>query len=433
MPGAIRRRNRQTTDIWPGFVDALATLLMVIIFLLMIFVLAQFVLSHALSGRDEALLRIQSELTELTDLLALERRANADLRLNAAVMSEELQASVKSRDDLSEKVRLLNVANAGLTAENARLNQDMDEAFTSLQKDRQKLSELEKEMLRNAAALAKAKAELDEANKTITVSTETLQMKLQELADMNSRLAQLDHQVAALVALKKELEEKLLARDTSLADEKELSATARAQAALLNQQLQAVRDQMAALNEALEAAEKKNTEQNVQIMDLGKRLNAALATKVQELARYRSEFFGRLRDILGDEKDVRIVGDRFVLQSEVLFGSGSADLGEGGKAKLKDLATTLRSVVDRIPSDLDWILRVDGHTDRTPINNWRYPSNWELSTARSISVVRFLVAEGIPANHLAATGFADQHALDAGKGEEALRRNRRIEFKLTQR
>ncbi|GAB6054573.1 peptidoglycan -binding protein [Magnetospira thiophila] len=426
MPGAGSRRTRHSPDIWPGFVDALATLLMVVIFLLMIFVLAQFVLSHALSGRDQALQRIQSELTELTDLLGLERKANADLRLNVAVMSEELQASVRSRDDLSEKLRQLNLTNAGLKAENERLNADMDSAFTSLQEDRQKLSQLEKETLRNAAALAKAKAELEEANKSITVKTETLQLKLQELADLNGQLA-------ALQALKKELEEKLLASDSSLANEKELSATARAQAALLNQQLQAVRDQMAALNEALEAAEKKNTEQNVQIADLGSRLNAALATKVQELARYRSEFFGRLRDILGDQKDVRIVGDRFVLQSEVLFGTGSAELGDGGKEKLAELAATLRTIVPRIPEDLDWILRVDGHTDRTPINNWRYPSNWELSTARAISVVRFLIAEGLPADHLAATGFADRHPLDTGEGDEVLRRNRRIEFKLTQR
>jgi chemotaxis protein MotB len=159
----------------------------------------------------------------------------------------------------------------------------------------------------------------------------------------------------------------------------------------------------------------------------------ALASKVQELARYRSEFFGRLREVLGKRKDVRIVGDRFVFQSEVLFETGSAELGGAGQQQLGQLARALTEIAARIPKDLPWVLRVDGHTDRIPIHTPEFRSNWELSTARAISVVRFLIDQGIPADHLAATGFGEHQPLDPGLSEAALRRNRRIELKLTQR
>jgi len=162
-------------------------------------------------------------------------------------------------------------------------------------------------------------------------------------------------------------------------------------------------------------------------------LNAALANKVQELSRYRSEFFGRLSEILGGTEGVRIVGDRFVLQSELLFDQGSADLGDAGREQMIHLATTLKELAEKIPQDIDWILRIDGHTDTVPINNLRFPSNWELSAARAISVVKFLIVQGLPANRLAATGFGEYQPIDTGQGPEAMRRNRRIELKLTQR
>ncbi len=215
--------------------------------------------------------------------------------------------------------------------------------------------------------------------------------------------------------------------------QKELSNEAQAQLRLLNRQIMALRQQIASLATALDAAEAANQEQEVQISDLGRRLNVALASKVQELARYRSEFFGRLREVLGARKDVRIVGDRFVFQSEVLFETGSAALGEAGQRQLGQLAKTLIEIAVRIPKNLPWVLRVDGHTDRIPIHTPEFPSNWELSTARAISVVRFLIDQGIAADHLAATGFGEHQPLDPGLTEEALRRTRRIELKLTQR
>ena len=218
-----------------------------------------------------------------------------------------------------------------------------------------------------------------------------------------------------------------------LTEERKISEAAKAQVALLNRQMAELRKQVARLNTALQASKAASTAQKAEIVNLGKRLNAALASKVQELARYRSEFFGRLRQVLGNRRDIRVVGDRFVFQSEVLFGSGSAEIGEKGKRQLTQLAQTLKSISAKIPKDLDWVLRVDGHTDRVPIKTAAFPSNWELSMARAISVVKFLISQGIPARNLAAAGFGEFRPLDARTDEIAYRRNRRIELKLDQR
>ena len=374
---SLSRRNRRETNIWPGFVDALATLLLVLIFVLLIFVLSQFFLSNALSGRDEALVRLQSQVSELADLLALERKANKDLRLDISQLSAQLQSSVSQREDLSAKV-------TALTRENSATKE--------------------------------------------------------ELASKLSDVDRLTNDINALEALREELEAKIAKlagklddTEGSLLKEKELSESARAQVALLNKQLNSLRQQMAALNAALEASEELARQQKVQIANLGSRLNAALAGKVQELARYRSEFFGKLREILGKTEGVKIVGDRFVFQSEVLFETGSADLGKEGQQQLTVLAKTLQEISQKIPKDVNWILRVDGHTDKVPIKNLKFPSNWELSSARAISVVRHLVENGIPSERLAATGFGEFQPLEDGSTPEALAKNRRIELKLTQR
>ena len=221
-----------------------------------------------------------------------------------------------------------------------------------------------------------------------------------------------------------ELSEKLLL------DERETSKKASNQIALLREQLNQLSQQLSALNEALEASEKKNVSQNVKIINLGKRLNAALATRVQELARYRSDFFGRLRKLLGNRSGIRIEGDRFVFQSEVLFASGAAELNPIGTDQLGQLAETLKKISIEIPNDLDWVLRVDGHTDRNPIKTPLFPSNWELSSARSTSVVKYLIKQGVPPNRLVAAGFGEYQPIDNGGDEIAFRRNRRIEFKI---
>jgi len=221
--------------------------------------------------------------------------------------------------------------------------------------------------------------------------------------------------------------------DQALTAEKEISRAALARVDQLNTQLAALRDQLSRIAAALDVSEAKVKEQQGQIVELGKRLNLALVNKVEELARYRSEFFGRLHQILGDRPDIRVVGDRFVFQSEVLFAPGSAELSDDAKKQLAPVIATLKEVSAKIPPDINWMLRVDGHTDRRPISNPQFPSNWELSTARAISVVRFAIDEGIPAARLSAVGFADKQPIDPRNAEDAYRRNRRIELKLTER
>jgi chemotaxis protein MotB len=218
-----------------------------------------------------------------------------------------------------------------------------------------------------------------------------------------------------------------------LGKQKEISNEALAKVDLLNQQLLSLRRQIAALNEALEASEKRDQDSQVRIKELGSRLNAALARQVQELQRYRSDFFGRLRELLKGRKDIRVEGDRFVFQSEVLFPSGSADISVEGLAAMDELARAIVELQKSIPPEIDWALQVDGHTDVRPISSSIFPSNWHLSTARAISVVRYLISRGVPAERLIAAGHGEFNPLDPGTSEEALRRNRRIELKLTNR
>jgi len=367
---ALSRRTRHTLDIWPGFVDALTTLLMIIIFLLTVFVLAQFFLSEALSGRDKALDQLRTEMSDLVEVLALERKTGEELRGQVANLSSELQASVGLRDQLSQALSAMELRATTAEGDAAKMASDIE-------------------------ALAALRADLEAKVKDA-------------LADVAKK-------------------------DEALITEKNLSETARAQVALLNQQLRTLRDQIGQLSAALDASEKTAKDQQVRITNLGSRLNAALASRVQELTKFRSEFFGRLRDILGDQPGIRIVGDRFVFQSEVLFAAGSAELNEEGGKQIAQLAKTLAEIAKKIPDDIDWVLQVDGHTDKQPIATARFPSNWELSTARSTSVVRLLAREGIPPQHLAAAGFGEFQPLEPGDDTAALARNRRIELKLTQR
>lgn len=478
---APRTRTR-SQDYWPGFVDAMAALLVVFIFLLVVFVLAQVFLTQALSGRDEALQRLTTQVNELTELLALERQGNADLRLNVAQLSASLQSANEDRDNLvvelsdlrSESARL-DEAVALLTrrAETAERNLaaalgDLTAANDTVERDREtirtQLSDMER-LQRDIDALRTLRAELESRVSELTTALETSKRDAETLvaqsAELDDALEETRQIVGTLRDTQRELQSRLaseeertllaqqelrerevrlaevqalfLARESALEEEQELSTEAKSRVSRLNQQIALLRQQLAALQSSLDLAESRDEEQQVVISDLGRRLNQALAQKVEELSRYRSEFFGRLREVLGDRRDVQIVGDRFVFQSEVLFTSGSAELGDEGRARLRDLANTLAEITPRIPEDINWILRVDGHTDSVPIRSAQFPSNWELSGARATNVVKFLIEAGIPARRLAAAGFGQYHPLDEGTDEIAFRRNRRIEMKLTER
>ncbi len=342
MALARARRSETGLNYWPGFVDALSTLVLSIVFLLSVFLVVQFFLSQQLTGKDKALEELNAKIAQLNDLLSLEKLGKINLDDQVA----QLRAGLASAQTERDRVKGLyeGLANAG--------------------------------------------------------------------SDAAGRTTELNK---------------------ALDSEKQVSTRALAQIEVLTQQISALRRQLAALEEALDASEKRDKESQGRIADLGQRLNVALAQRVQELSRYRSEFFGRLRAILGNRPDIRIVGDRFVFQSEVFFDTGQATLLPEGRTELETVANALTDLDKQIPGEIAWVLRVDGHTDVRPINSPVFKSNWELSSARAISVVQYLISLGVPAQRLVAAGFAEFQPLDTATTEDAYKRNRRIELKLTER
>ncbi|HWE73672.1 MAG TPA: peptidoglycan -binding protein [Stellaceae bacterium] len=321
MAYVSRRPRRPGIDIWPGFVDALSQLVMVIVFVLLVFTAGQFYLTDALSGRDVQLQRLAQQVDQLADMLSMAQGGNADLQKKLGSLTQQLAAA--------------NQALAAARDQNAQSEQKATTAQTTVDQ--------------------------------------------------------------------------------------------------LNQNIAALRDQLAQIAAALDVAESKNKDQEAQITDLGQRLNTALLSQVAQLAKYRSEFFGRLRDALGDRPDIRIVGDRFVFQSEVLFPPASAQLSDAAKQRLAIVASALKDIATKIPNDIPWVLAVNGYTDKRPINTPQFPSNWELSSARAITVINYLISQGVPSDRLAAAGFAEHDPIDTGDSEDAYAKNRRIELKLTER
>jgi len=418
-------RTRRHIDIWPGYVDVLSTLLMVIIFTLMVFVMAQFFLSQTLSGREKALAQLNQRVSELSDMLALEKTTNTDLRSSIAELSAELQQSTAARDTQKQQL--------------GQLQSDRDALAAALAEANAKAST-------GASAKAEVDAKLADAFKVIDADRQKVQTLLGDIAVLESLRDELTQKLAAAQGAANDATQKLAANQASsdqmqqkltasLAETdaaKKMTSEAQLQVELLNRQILALRQQLGKLMVALDASQASDKAKDIQVMDLGKKLNAALANKVEELARYRSEFFGKLREVLGNRPDIQVVGDRFIFQSEVLFDTGKADIGEAGQKQLAAFADTLKAIAAQIPSDIDWVLRVDGHTDKRP-HNGPIGGNWELSTARAIAVVRFMIDHGIPPNRLVAAGYGEYQPLVSGDSDDDLRRNRRIELKLDQR
>ncbi|MGG5821660.1 peptidoglycan -binding protein [Falsiroseomonas sp. HW251] len=551
MPLGRNRRSHGGIEAWPGYVDALSTLLMVLIFVLLVFVLAQGFLSVALSSRDRALDRLNRQVAELGELLALERGQAEELRGSLGRTSEELRAATTARDTaqralaglrderdrlaadrdttrgerdrLAARIADLEAASRGGASRVAELEQRLAEALARTEavggqaaRTTANLTDAQRQLAAQAAALEATRRDLDNERtqreareaeaqtlaRDLNAARQTLEAARRDIASLRAEAVRLDRtvqadratiearlsdivrlndQVRALEALRDQLErqaqqaiaragteeqqrvaaqaaraeadraraaaEALVAQAQARATESDraraaaeaqsgefgrLSESARAQVALLTRQLESVRAEIARLNAALDSSESQGREREAQIALLGQRLNAALAARVEELQSYRSDFFGRLRRVLGDRADVRIVGDRFVFQSEVLFPVGSADLSPAGAQQIREIGRVLIELSSQFPADLNWVLRVDGHADRTPIRG-RFASNWELSAARAISVAQLLIAEGLPPNRVAAAAFGDTQPLDDRDTPDAYARNRRIELRLTDR
>ena len=463
------RRGRATDELnpWPGYVDALSTLLMVIIFVLLVFVLAQAFLSVALTSRDRALDRLNRQVAELSDMLSLERGRATELQASVASLGRDAAAAAAARDAAAAEQARQRNETAGLLTERNGLRTERDQlaarladaelqagsAAVRLQGAQARLAETvgatdtaSQEAAELAGQLAQARrqlagmrAEQEAIKRTSTADREIIQTKLADIARLTDQVrqlaalrAQLERQAqdAAVRATTDEQRRQALA--IQLSQEQKLSESSRAQVAALSQQIEQLRSQMAAISASLAMAEAGERDKDTQIAGLSGRLNLALAARVEELQRYRSEFFGRLRDVLANRPGIQVVGDRFVFQSEVLFPAGSADLTTAGQEQLRALAGTLKNLAQEIPRDVRWIMRVDGHADRAPIRG-AAPGNWELSAQRAINVVRLLTEEGVPASRLAATGFGEFQPLDPAETPAAFARNRRIEIRLTDR
>ncbi len=629
---ARRREPRYTVDIWPGFVDALSTLLLGIIFLLIVFVLGQFLLNQLIAGKDTKLQRLEQAIAQLTDQLSLERAGTAELRLSVAQLTADLQSAQAERDDATAELTTARGERDDLRNQLVTLEDEKNLLAETLNKLRQgetRQAELETDLQRVNQLRAELEAELTQARQSVQTGQQTLEARLAELVQLKRDIEaltearkKLDQEVAEMAALLKaadsakqtaaseiarlsnlletarregdtakneaqslrqnqtaadqkatdlaaevarlqallstgqdqqtkdqsqiatlqqdlatarkavteqqaelerlrsqtkvasddaadrerrigelavqlqaaqtaessrttdlealrkarealllelgqvrdraaELDARLARADertalaqreleqrelriaellrsagraeASLDSERQQTQSALGQVDILNRQINALRVQLAALQQVLVEEKKKVETQDVTIAELGSQLNLALAGKVEELSRFRSEFFGRLRQILGNRPGIQVVGDRFVFQSEILFPSASADLEPRGEEELRKLAQTLRQAIAEIPSDLPWVLQIDGHTDKRPIRNAQFPSNWELSTARAAKVGKFLIDQGIPPGRVAVAGFGEFQPIDQRNDEIAFRRNRRIEIKLTTR
>jgi len=344
-----RRRSRSTTNVWPGYVDALSALLMLVIFMLLVYVVSQLFLSQTLSDRNSELARLNLRLSELSQLLGLEQDTTAALEQQMLIVQNSFSDSLAENEDLQQRL------------------------------------EASRDQLMRQTADAEARAE--------------------NLADMNQKLENKD----------------------------ELSNSQQTMIMRLSNQIASLQNQLRQITAALRLQKEMTVDKEDELESVSRRLNTLLAERINQLEQYQSEFFARLRNILAANENIRIVGDRFLLPSELLFASGSALLGAEGKRELDKLAGVLLDVVETIPADLEWILRIDGHTDRIPINTPQFPSNWELSTARAVAVVRYLADQSVPQNRMVAAGFGEFFPVADGTTPEALQENRRIEIKLTDR
>lgn len=420
------RHSRESVSIWPGYVDVLSALIMIIIFVLLIFTLSQFILSAILTDQNSELEDLHLRIAEISGLLGLEQETNAAMTETIETLSMEIEALTVDRSNLQGELDSLTEKRI----EDREVIELQLRTIASLQQDIQSLRTLRQKLENQIAETASALSQEQNLTKSLRDRSKALEAQLadeQEKTVLAQKdIDQRDIRIQALSALIGEQQQ-------ALDNQRSLTADARAEVALLNQKINQLSEQLTEIGEALKLSELEREEQKEQISDLGKRLNIELARKVNDLERYRSEFFGRLREIIADNPMVRIEGDRFLLQAELLFPSGTADLSDQGKGELQELAAVFKEISAGIPDDLQWILRVDGHTDRVPINTGMYPSNWELSTARAVSVVRFLASQGIPETRMAATGFSKFHPIDPADSAQAYRKNRRIEIKLTSR
>ena len=372
-----RIRKKQLDYTWPGFVDALSSLLMVIIFVLMIFVISQFFISQKMSGQDEALIKLKKNLTELSDLLSLERGTTSELTSQLSVLEEKI---VVIKEELL--------------------------------KEKEITKQYQEEIRGTKNIIALNESEINELKIA-------LEEKIKNTTQLRNEVSDLDKQVN-----QKNLE--IQSKDKILkANKEEVNQ-------LISTTLK-LKNKLTQLQTLLSAYKAKDKKENVKTLNLGRDVNSALARRVEELEKFKSDFFGRVKELIKGRKEIRVVGDRFVFQSEVLFSLGSEELGVEGQLEMQKLAATLMEIEKSLPTDIDWILQIEGHTDSLPVKKGQtYRDNWELSTKRALSVLRYLIKQGIDPNRLSASGYGSFQPIDKKNTKSARMKNRRIEMKITQ-
>jgi len=383
----MRRRGAANgLEAWPGYVDALSTLLMVTIFVLLVFVLAEAFLSSALSGSNNTIDQLRGQIAELSASLALETTKDASLSQELAALNSQLAAAQSANASLTQQLGSATGNIASLTTQNQTLQSQLSDAQAQASSAAGRIAALQTQM--QAAAEAAANA-----GPTVQEQLTTTQQKL--------------------------------------AAQTKLSQTELDQITLLNQQIAAMRLQLAVLAQALDAAQAADAKDHVQIADLGKQLNEALARKVEELQQYQSTFFHAMKDALAGQPNIKIVGDRFVFESDVLFPVDSATLTPGGQAEIADVAKAVQTIAKKIPPNVNWILSVDGYADAQPITGGPFHSNFDLSAARALTVLDLLIKDGVPENRIAASDMGANNPLAQGNTAADYAQNRRIEFRLT--
>jgi chemotaxis protein MotB len=435
-----RRRVATTVNVWPGYVDALSALLMLVIFMLLIFTVAQIFLAQTVSSRDAELDLLNDQLSEIADALQVQQNTNQALTEKLSILRNQYAQGGFYQNALKEQIAELEKI---VTADKQTISIQLSE-LAQLQHDIIALRQVRKDLEVEVASLASTLKIQDQNIEQLETELDNRLAQIGTLRDNSKSLqAKLASQENMTMLAQEDIEKKeFLIQDlvaivgegkAALSKEKKLSASAYVDVKNLSAQIDALKDKLNSISSALRLEEEKTASQETQMANLGERLNTLLAERVNELEQYRSDFFGRLRQVLIKSPDIRIEGDRFLLPSALFFASGSATLGARGKQELNKLAQTLNQISVAIPSDINWILRVDGHTDQLPINTPRFPSNWELSTARAVAVVRYLAEQGIASKRMTAAGFGEFHPVDSGQSEAAYQRNRRIELKLTRR
>ena len=370
-------RRRQVDYTWPGFVDALASLLMVIIFVLMIFVLSQFFLSQKMTGQDEALVKLRNNLVELGEMLSLERQTTTELTTQLSLLETKIV-----------------------------------EVKKNLKYEKELVTQFKEELAGQSNILSLNQSEIEDLK-------EKLKIKIQDALLLKNNVEQ--------------LEKRINKKDTDINEKNEtINANKKEINELISASLK-LRNKLSQLQTLLSAYKAKDKKEKVKTINIGKEMNSALARRVEELQKFKSDFFGRVRELIKGRKEIRIVGDRFVFQSEVLFKVGSEELGVKGQEEMAKLAITLMDIEKSLPTDIDWILQIDGHTDNLPVKKGQnYLDNWELSTKRALSVLRFLIKQGIKPDRLSASGYGSFQPIDRKNTNVARAKNRRIEMKITQ-